>query len=348
MTEVVLPPPFLLDPDAGPRRRRPGRRRQPDQPHRRAPPGSSDPVPAPTGPAGRGRRGVHGLRPRRGRVTGPDPGRRPGRRPVPDQALVDPGHPRRLPARAGGHVAELRRGQVPWSVSTPAAAAVVACTPAEAVRRVTPPSREDRRLAQGPRGRPRRARHRLSAVGRVVRPGAGRRTACTGDCERPASPYGVPTRSPVSTTPGCGSRSAPRTRATGCCGRWRPCPRVRLAGTRKPVGIRHSRATGMPPCEGADESDPSVTQLQPNEQGRRIPEEDTCRSRLLLPSPAQPSRSPPYRCSSSAPGSCSTACWRCSPSSSSAPTRVRSRCPRATPIHEWVHDARHLLGYPCH
>ena len=40
------------------------------------------------------------------------------------------------------------------------------------------------------------------------------------------------------------------------------------------------------------------------------------------------------------------ACW-CS--TSSAWTRARRRCSATTRmIHEFVHDARHLLGFPCH
>jgi hypothetical protein len=54
------------------------------------------------------------------------------------------------------------------------------------------------------------------------------------------------------------------------------CPRVTSAGTRKPVGFRHSRATVTPPraadqaVDGMVESDPSVRPF-PIEQGRRYP-----------------------------------------------------------------------------
>ena len=136
---------------------------------------------------------------------------------------------------AAGVVATLHRGQVPWSVSAPAAAAVVACTTHEAAE-------ESRRRAEEIADWRKTLEAGLDELGidlppviGVVRARAGRPRHPPADSGRQASPYAVRTRSRAWTTPGCGSRSARRTRATGCCGRWRRCPRVRRAGTRKPV-----------------------------------------------------------------------------------------------------------------
>ena len=99
-------------PDARPGRRRPGRGRQPDQPDRRAAPGRRPPRGS-RGPAGSSSSTRRSWTPSRARPSrSPANAGRPGD-PQPDQALVDPGRPRRLRRRRPADViADLRRAAV--------------------------------------------------------------------------------------------------------------------------------------------------------------------------------------------------------------------------------------------
>ena len=131
------------------RGRRPRRGRQPDQPDRRAAPGATLLASlAPAGPGGGRRRGVHGRRARRAGVAR---SATPGVlvRAQPHQDLVDrrasgPATSSATPA----HLAELPGEQPPWSVSTPAAAAMVACSTAEARAEADRRALRGRRLAR--------------------------------------------------------------------------------------------------------------------------------------------------------------------------------------------------------
>ena len=164
---------FVARPRRRAPRRRPRRARQPEQPHRRAPPRRRCRRARPAGAHARGRRGVHGLRARRGR----EPGRRGD---LPGLVVVRSltklwGAGRgagRLPAAPG----ERRRRRCvacgrPWNVNALALAA------AAGLRR--PAARGARRWPSG-RGGPRATSTRASRAlpGRAHWP-SRRRTSCS-------------------------------------------------------------------------------------------------------------------------------------------------------------------------
>ena len=104
------------------------------------------------------------------------------------------------------------RARSPWSVSTPAAAAMVACATAEAAAEAEPPRATTiAAVARAPRAGPDRPRHprtsRRSASFVLAEVGDGR---ARGAARRAGSPYAGPTRSPASTRPGSGSPSVRR------------------------------------------------------------------------------------------------------------------------------------------
>ncbi len=119
-------------PRARARGRRPGDGRQPHQPDGRAAPADDPRAAGPAGPGPRRRRGLHGRGARRARVAGCG---RPGVLVV--RSLTKTWA---LPGVRAGYVvgdpallSELSRQQPPWSVSTSAAAAMVACSTPAAV-----------------------------------------------------------------------------------------------------------------------------------------------------------------------------------------------------------------------
>ena len=257
VTEVVLAAAVRARPRRRPRRRRPRRGRQPDQPDRRPAPGRGPPRAAATGPAGGRRRGVHGRRPRRGRDR-----RRRARAagdPQPDQALGDPRGPRRLllvgPADV---VADLRREQAPWSVVDDGRRR----DPAPA--RPTRPRAESERRAEAIAGWRRELDRRPDDLGDPPRPvehvaSCWPRSARA--ATRPCARAGIAVRR-ADTFPGLDASwvriavrppeqtqrllTAAKSWLTPCPPGPR-CPRLTAAGTRKPVRLRHSRATVTPP-----------------------------------------------------------------------------------------------------
>ena len=72
------------------------------------------------------------------------------------------------------------------------------------------------------------------------------------------------------------------------------------------------------------------------------------RSLAAVAAPA-PTRDPAAaRCARCCPGCSSPRCspwWRCT---SWAPKQGATSLINGTAVHEWTHDGRHLLGFPCH
>ncbi len=113
-------------------------------------------------------------------------------------------------------IADLRREQSPWSVSTMAAAAIRACSTGGRAGRVRAPCGGDRRVAaRADRRAGRASASRMSPrAPRSSWPTSAR--VGTRRCAGPGSPYDGPTPSRDWTDPGCGSRSGRLTRPTGC------------------------------------------------------------------------------------------------------------------------------------
>ena len=132
-------------------------------------------------------------------------------------------------------VEALRRGQVPWSVSTTAAAAVVACTTAEAVD-------ESRRRAEEIAGWRKSLEAGLDELGIAYLESAASFVLAHVGTGRPrATPRGRHRRPPCGHVPRAGRLLGPDRGPTAghvrpaAAGVRRRCPRVRRAGTRKPV-----------------------------------------------------------------------------------------------------------------